>query len=101
MGKPGAPLGNRNGAKPRIWQAAIERAVRPKDLEEVAQTVLRAAKAGEPWAVTELGNRLDGKPVQQVDMNANVKTDQPSLTDAYLAHVAAGGKPDDWKGTVQ
>ena len=31
---------------------------------EVAETVVRNAIAGEPWAVAELGNRLDGRPAQ-------------------------------------
>lgn len=97
----GAPIGNRNAAKPRIWEAAIQRAARPKDLEEIANAVIAAAKNGEAWAVTEIGNRLDGKPVQPVDMKHS--SDAPTLTNAYLAHVAAGGKPDEFgrEGTLQ
>lgn len=90
----GAPLGNRNGAKPRLWEQAIQRAVRPKDLEEIALVVLQQAKEGNPWAITEIGNRLDGKPVQQVDMNTN--TQPMTLSDALLAHIAMGGKPDEY-----
>lgn len=99
-GKAGAPLGNRNGAKNKLWEQALVRAVRPKDLEDVAKTVIQAAKDGQPWAVTELGNRLDGKAVQPIDHTFEEKA--PSLSDALLAYVAQGGKPEDYgKETVQ
>lgn len=96
----GAPIGNQNAVKGKIWEQALKRAARPKDLEEVAMKVLAAAKAGEAWAVTELGNRLDGKPMQPSEVK--VTTETPSLSNAYLEYVAHGGKPDAWSGeTVQ
>jgi len=99
MAQRGAQPGNNNAAKSKVWEQALARAARPKDLEEIATVVVNAAKAGQQWAVQEIGNRLDGKPIQP--MEHKVQTESPSLTDAYLAHVAAGGKPDEWKGTVQ
>lgn len=99
----GAPKGNQNAVQEnRQWLAMLRRKVaqNPAKLEQAALAVLDAAANGEPWAITELGNRLDGKPVQQVDMKVNTET--PSLSSAYLAHVAAGGKPDEYNGeTVQ
>lgn len=90
----GAPVGNRNAVKAKVWEQAIARACRPKDLQEIAETVVQAAKDGQQWAVQEIGNRLDGKPVQPMEHKHELPT--PSLTDAYLAHVAAGGKPDEY-----
>lgn len=90
----GAPFGNRNGAKAKLWEQALVRAARPKDLQEIAEAVVNAAKAGQAWAVTELGNRLDGKPVQPVDVK-DERQHQP-ITNALLEYVAAGGKPEEF-----
>jgi len=100
MASRGGQPGNNNGGKNKVWLQAIERAARPKDLQEIAEAVVAAAKAGEPWAVQEIGNRLDGKPMQPVEhKHENVPQ---TLSEAYLAYVAAGGKPDEYNGeTVQ
>lgn len=102
MAKRGAPFGNNNGGKHKIWLLALERHVakRPKDLEEIAKKVFDAAKAGEAWAVQEIGNRLDGKPVQPVDVKDERQS--KSLSTEYLKFVASGGRPDEWQGeTIQ
>lgn len=73
----GAPRGNQNAVKPRIWAAAIERALdrripadkRIKGIDELADKLLEKAAAGDMTALQELGNRLDGKPHQTVDAN--------------------------------
>jgi hypothetical protein len=66
----GAPLGNQNAVKEnRRWQNALNRAIAQDDAErlrQAAETLLTKAAAGEPWAVKELGDRLDGKCAQQV-----------------------------------
>lgn len=88
-----APLGNRNAVKGKLWEQAITRACRPSDLQEIAETVVTAAKAGQQWAVQEIGNRLDGKPVQQVEMNQTLTTALANeLTNEQLAHVVATGR---------
>ena len=35
-------------------------------VRQVCEKVVELAKEGEPWAVQELFNRLDGKPAQQI-----------------------------------
>ena len=72
----GAPLGNRNGAKNRRWAEAIVRAVGrlptndgslsciDKGLDRLADELVRAALKGDQWAIGEIGNRMDGKPMQ-------------------------------------
>lgn len=67
----GAPEGNQNAAKGKRWSQAIDRALskrspsdRTKALDELAEKLLKAADAGESWALKELGDRIEGKPAQ-------------------------------------
>ena len=69
----GAPLGNRNAAKAKVWHAAIMRALdirgagdRVKALDELAAKLLELVAAGDLAALKEFGDRLDGKPAQAV-----------------------------------
>jgi hypothetical protein len=40
----------------------------PQRLRNVAETLFSAAELGEPWAVKELIDRFDGKPMQQTEL---------------------------------
>jgi hypothetical protein len=85
----GAPLGNRNAARAKKWQASIERALaragghsgefpgieatpEMKAMDEIADKFVAACMAGashekgDPWlgSVKEFGDRIDGKSVQ-------------------------------------
>jgi hypothetical protein len=69
----GAPVGNQNAARAKVWQAAILRALdkrgagdRVKALDELAEFLLAACSTGELAALKELGDRLDGKPAQTI-----------------------------------
>ena len=66
----GAPAGNKNAAKEnRRWSEALNRAIaqdKGKRLRDAAEKLLTKASEGEPWAVKELGDRLDGKPAQAI-----------------------------------
>jgi len=80
-----APKGNTNGAKAKQWSAAIERALdkripgktRVEALDDLAEKLLRQCEEGDLAALKELGDRLDGKPSQQID-HGNVN-DKPFL----------------------
>lgn len=68
-----APIGNRNAAKAKLWQAAIERALerrgggdKIKALNELAEKLLLNCDQGDLAALKELGDRLDGKPAQAI-----------------------------------
>jgi len=64
----GAPIGNQNAAKGRLWNDALRMAIAQDDRARVRKAVeklLDLASEGEPWAIKELADRLDGKPVQQ------------------------------------
>lgn len=69
----GAPIGNNNPAKGKLWKAAINRALEKRSkvdakeaLDELAEKLLSACESGEGWALKELGDRLDGKPAQAI-----------------------------------
>jgi len=69
----GAPVGNQNAAKAKVWQAALLRALdkrgagdRVLALNELAGKLLDACAEGDLAALKELGDRLDGKPAQTI-----------------------------------
>ena len=81
MAERGAPLGNTNATKNRPWRLAIDRILEKKSrveqvhaLDEIAEKVIDTARRGpsyekdDPWfkAVSELADRLDGRPTQTV-----------------------------------
>jgi len=70
----GAPVGNTNAAKAKVWADAIryvlaeaERGDNPKlTLRSLARELVQKAAEGDLPALKELGDRLDGKPAQAV-----------------------------------
>jgi phage terminase large subunit-like protein len=69
----GAPVGNQNARKAKIWTDAVKRAISRRangdlsgGLDTLADKLVIAAESGEQWAMLELGNRLDGKPAQAI-----------------------------------
>lgn len=71
----GAPLGNQNATKQhRIWAETIRRAVVQNDAEKLrslAEKLIGLAADGDVAALRELGDRLDGKPAQQVQLSGD------------------------------
>ena len=57
-GGPGNPL----GARVHEWRQALADCVSPADVRAVVGQLLKAAKAGEPWAIIEILNRTIGRP---------------------------------------
>ena len=82
----GAPKGNQNAAKKRLpWSQALKRSLSRlaaengeespnyrKGLDKVADAVVKDAALGNKDAWMDLGNRLEGKPRQGIDLDANV-----------------------------
>jgi len=69
-GKSGNPSG---GGRDKPWQDALRRAVLrrdsdsdPRKLDKIADKVVEIALAGDMQATKEIGDRLDGKAVQQI-----------------------------------
>lgn len=73
-----APPGNRNAAKAKLWSEAIKRALTRRaqqsqrefiqELDDLAEKFLQAVESGDISAWKELGDRLEGKPAQQVQL---------------------------------
>lgn len=71
----GAPVGNQNAAKAKIWRAAIERALErrsasrvdgKREIDALAEKLLDLVAAGDLPALKEFGDRIDGKPAQAI-----------------------------------
>ena len=86
----GAPLGNQNAAKAKVWRAAIERALekrgktRAEALTDLAGRLLDKADEGDIAALRELADRMDGKAVQQID--AEFRGSLTSVIEALPMH---------------
>jgi len=79
-----APKGNQNAAKAREWadtlkhelaeyQSKKRRIERGQALRAVARLVIEEALDGGMWAVQEIGNRLDGKAAQAVELSGSIE----------------------------
>lgn len=82
-----APLGNKNGAKSRVFEQTLRRAILQDDgvrVRAAAEKVLTLASEGERWAVECLRDTLDGKPAQSVAIDITNRT-VVDLADAELA----------------
>ncbi len=62
----GAPEGNQNNKKGKMFYDALRKVLiqNPNKLSSIAEGLIEAADAREPWAVKELLDRVDGKAVQ-------------------------------------
>lgn len=75
----GAPVGNQNGKRGKAWADAVRRAIREKyegedyeaKLAQLAKKLIEAADAGDMSALKEVGDRLDGKPSQSIDVGSD------------------------------
>jgi hypothetical protein len=84
----GAPVGNRNAAKAKVWHAAIMRALerrKPADariqaIDELADRLIELVATGDLAALKEFGDRLDGKPAQVIIGDADEDPIQHSHT---------------------
>ena len=74
----GAPKGNNNAAKGRVWSDAVKRALERRttskqkvaEIDRIADALLDKCLEGDMIAIKEFGDRLDGKPMQSVTMDA-------------------------------
>ncbi len=76
-----APLGNKNAVKNSPWAEVINRALIQGDgqrLRTIAEKLLTLAEGGDIQALKEVGDRLDGKPAQQVQLSGDA--DAPIVT---------------------
>lgn len=65
----GAPLGNQNAKKAKIWEGAIRRVLAENDgekLRALAEKIVARALEGDVPALREVGDRIDGKVAQEI-----------------------------------
>jgi hypothetical protein len=70
--KGGAPIGNQNGKKGKLFYNQLRVALVQEDsrkLRTIAQKLVDAAEQGEPWAIKEVIDRVDGKAVQSTEIS--------------------------------
>jgi hypothetical protein len=70
--KGGAPVGNQNGKKGKLFFNQLRMALVQEDgrkLRNIAQKLVDAAEQGEPWAIKEVIDRVDGKAVQATEIS--------------------------------
>ena len=70
--KGGAPVGNQNGKKGKLFYNQLRVALVQEDsrkLRTIAQKLVDAAELGEPWAIKEVIDRVDGKAVQSTEIS--------------------------------
>lgn len=65
----GAPLGNNNNKKNKSWSEAINRALLAEDgkkLRALAEKLIEKGMEGDVPALREIGDRMEGKPIQAI-----------------------------------
>lgn len=69
--KGGAPIGNQNGKKGKLFYDRLRKHLvqNPQKLEKIVTTLCQAAEDGEPWAVKEIMDRVDGKAIQATEIS--------------------------------
>jgi hypothetical protein len=62
----GAPVGNSNASKSRLFYDALRKNLvqNPHRVQLIVENLISAAEENEQWAIRELMDRIDGKPVQ-------------------------------------
>mgnify|MGYP003110318975 CR=1 FL=1 len=71
----GSKPGANNKHKNKLWKETLNRAVLAKDgeaLRRIADALIDKAGQGDVAAIKELGDRIDGKVINEIDMNGNV-----------------------------
>ena len=92
----GGQLGNSNASKGKTWREALDKALkqyvnteagiaRGQALFRIATNVVVQALDGNSNAIQEIGNRMDGKPHQSMDIGIHDTLPVEEMTDAELA----------------
>ncbi len=79
MAERGAPLGNNNAGKAKLWTHAITKALEKKTKKEgvealavLAMELIDKVQEGDMGAIKELGDRIEGKPHQSITNEGSV-----------------------------
>lgn len=93
----GAPIGNKNAAKAKVWHAAIMRALerrqpadqRIKAIDELADRLLDLVSTGDLAALKEFGDRMDGKAHQSVGVAGDEDGNPIQVSEIVIRGVSA------------
>lgn len=72
MAGKGAPKGNNNAGKNKPWSDALRKALLQSDgarLRRIAEALLKKAEEGDIAALKELGDRVEGRVIQQIEQS--------------------------------
>ena len=86
MDKGGAPEGNHNAKKGKLFYEQLRKVLVQNDalrLRRIAEKLVESAEKGEPWAVKEVMDRVDGKAIQSTD----ITTDGTPLSNILVSFV--------------
>lgn len=70
--KGGAPIGNTNSKKGKLFYGELQKALVQEDrlkLRQIADKLVEKAIEGESWAVKEIIDRVDGKAIQATEIS--------------------------------
>lgn len=70
--KGGGQPGNQNAKKGKLFYSQLRKALVQEDsrkLRTIADKLVKAAEDGEPWAIKEVIDRVDGKAVQATEIS--------------------------------
>lgn len=96
----GAPKGNTNGSKNRIWAEAINKVLcqsdegKPQKLRALAEKLVDQALDGDMAAMKEIGDRVDGKALASVEVSGRMSLSDltESALDAKLRELIDKGE---------
>ena len=72
----GAPKGNQNAVKGKMWSDALRKEIIQNDhLAQLVKSLIDKALDGDMAALKEIGDRLEGKPVQSVEQTTQLSAD--------------------------
>ena len=96
-GQSGNPGGRSTNDKPltdalRIAVNETDPVTKKRKLRVIAEKLVECAMGGEPWAVQQVADRLDGKPAQQSTVDINDKRDATDWTTAELIAILDDAK---------
>jgi oligoendopeptidase F len=85
--------GNTNAAKGKVWNDALRKAIaqNPHKVRAAVEQLLDLAADGEAWAIKELADRLDGKPMQSTDVTSS---DGTMISAIAMSFVEPDGNKD-------
>ena len=88
----GAPKGNQNATKGKRLSSLLRKRLEERaEEEELMNVLLDKALDGDLQSIKEVFDRLEGKPKQSVDVEANiVAREAKELSDDELANIASG-----------